>query len=99
MSGVFNSCAAVAENAHSLAAILALQIVEIVRRGYSHVLFPGTTFGKDLAPCVAARLDVQQISDIMAVHGPSSFDRPTYAAMSSAKSDAALPRRCRTGHV
>lgn len=68
-----------AQNAHSLAAIFAPQIVEIARRGYSHVLFPGTTFGKDLAPRVAAKLDIQQISDIMAVHGPSSFDRPTYA--------------------
>ncbi len=67
-----------AENAHILAATFAPQIVEL-SKGYSHVLFPGTAFGKDIAPRVAAKLDVQQVSDIMAVHGASSFDRPTYA--------------------
>ena len=67
-----------AENEHELAAVLAPQIAEIAA-GYSHVLFPGTTFGKDLAPRVAAKLDVQQISDVMAVHGATSFDRPIYA--------------------
>ena len=68
-----------AENAKPMAAILAPQIVEIAKGGYSHVLFPGGTFGKDLAPRVSALLDVQQVSDIMAVHGATSFDRPIYA--------------------
>ena len=67
-----------AANAQPMAAILAPQIVEL-SKGYSHVLFPGTTYGKDLAPRVAAKLDVQQVSDIMAVHSPTSFDRPIYA--------------------
>jgi electron transfer flavoprotein alpha subunit len=68
------------ENDHALAAVLAPQVVEVVRQGgYTHVLFPGTTFGKDLAPRVAAKLDVQQVSDIMAVHGPTRFERPIYA--------------------
>ncbi|WP_420466100.1 electron transfer flavoprotein subunit alpha/FixB family protein [Panacagrimonas sp.] len=66
-------------NDHALAAILAPQIVELAGGGYTHVLFPGTTFGKDLAPRVAAKLDVQQVSDIMAVHSATSFDRPIYA--------------------
>ncbi len=71
-----------AANDHALAATLAPQIVELAQKydgGYSHVLFPGTTFGKDLAPRVAAKLDVQQISDIMHVHSATSFDRPIYA--------------------
>ncbi|MEC9358779.1 MAG: FAD-binding protein [Pseudomonadota bacterium] len=68
-----------AENAKPMAAMLAPQIVEIAKGGYSHVLFPGGTFGKDLAPRVSALLDVQQVSDIMAVHGATSFDRPIYA--------------------
>ncbi|SEQ99696.1 electron transfer flavoprotein alpha subunit [Solimonas aquatica] len=68
-----------AANTQALAALLAPQIVEVAKSGYTHLLFPGTTFGKDLAPRVAAKLDVQQVSDIMAVHGASSFDRPTYA--------------------
>ncbi len=67
-----------AANANPVSAVLAPQVAELAA-GYSHVLFPGTTFGKDLAPRVAAKLDVAQVSDIMAVHGPSSFDRPTYA--------------------
>jgi electron transfer flavoprotein alpha subunit len=66
-------------NAQATAAVLAPQVVELAKGGYTHVLFPGTTYGKDLAPRVAARLDVQQVSDVMAVHGASSFDRPTYA--------------------
>ncbi|MDP9141288.1 MAG: FAD-binding protein [Pseudomonadota bacterium] len=67
-----------AANAHPVAAILAPQVAELAK-GYTHVLFPGTTFGKDLAPRVAAKLDVQQISDIMATHGATSFERPIYA--------------------
>lgn len=67
-----------AANDHALAATLAPQVVELAK-GYSHVLFPGTTFGKDLAPRVSAKLDVQQVSDIMHVHSATSFDRPIYA--------------------
>lgn len=68
-----------AENGHALAVVVAPQVVELAQQGYSHVLTPGTTSGKDLLPRVAAKLGVQQISDIMAVHGATSFDRPIYA--------------------
>ncbi|TXH03477.1 MAG: electron transfer flavoprotein subunit alpha/FixB family protein [Nevskiaceae bacterium] len=68
-----------AANDHALAVVLTSQIVELASKGYSHVLVPGTTFGKDLAPRVAAKLGVPQVSDVMAVHSASSFDRPTYA--------------------
>lgn len=47
--------------------------------GYSHVLAPSTTFGKDLMPRAAALLGVGQLSDIMAVEGPYRFKRPIYA--------------------
>ncbi|MGL6291762.1 MAG: electron transfer flavoprotein subunit alpha/FixB family protein [Silanimonas sp.] len=67
-----------AENAHALAAVLAPQIAKLAS-GYSHVLLPSTTFGKDLAPCVAALLGVAQVSDLMAVDGPHAFKRPIYA--------------------
>lgn len=67
------------ENAYPIAALLAPQIVLLAQNDYSHVLFPGNSFGKDLAPRVAALLDVQPISDIMTVHGPAEFDRPIYA--------------------
>jgi electron transfer flavoprotein alpha subunit len=67
-----------AANAHALAQVLAPQIAEVAR-GYSHVLGPSTTFGKDLMPCVAALLGVAQVSDISAVEGAHRFKRPIYA--------------------
>ena len=69
-----------AANANPVAAVLAPQIAELAKtRGASHVLAPGSTFGKDLLPRVAALLGVPQVSDIMLVHAPNRFDRPTYA--------------------
>ncbi|MBI2383178.1 MAG: electron transfer flavoprotein subunit alpha/FixB family protein [Gammaproteobacteria bacterium] len=69
-----------AANANAIAAVLAPQIVELAKaRAATHVLVAGSTFGKDLMPRVAALLGVPQVSDAMAVHGPNSFDRPTYA--------------------
>ncbi|MEP7042424.1 MAG: electron transfer flavoprotein subunit alpha/FixB family protein, partial [Dokdonella sp.] len=68
-----------AENAHPIAALLAPQIVAVAKNGYTHVLAPSTTFGKDLAPRVAALLGVAQVSDIMAVEGAHTFKRPIYA--------------------
>jgi electron transfer flavoprotein alpha subunit len=67
-----------AANAHAMAQVLAPQIAQIAG-GYTHVLGPSTTFGKDLMPCVAALLGVAQVSDIMAVDGPHNFKRPIYA--------------------
>ena len=67
------------ENAHPLAAVLAPQIVAAARNGYTHLLFPSTTFGKDVAPRVAALLGVGQVSDIMSVANAHTFTRPIYA--------------------
>ena len=67
-----------AENAHALAAVLAPQVAKAAA-GYSHVFAPSTTFGKDLAPRVAALLGVAQVSDVMAVEGSHTFKRPIYA--------------------
>jgi electron transfer flavoprotein alpha subunit len=50
-----------------------------IAKGYSHILAPATTFGKNIAPRIAAKLDVAQISDITAVDSADTFQRPIYA--------------------
>ena len=66
-------------NAHALAAVYAPQIAAVAKNGYTHVLAPSTTFGKDLAPRVAALLGVAQVSDIMKVVDAHTLQRPIYA--------------------
>lgn len=68
-----------AANAHPMAVVQAPQVVELAARGYTHILFAGTTCGKDIAPRVAAKLGVSQVSDIMHVNSANNFDRPIYA--------------------
>jgi electron transfer flavoprotein alpha subunit len=46
---------------------------------YSHILAPSTAFGRNVAPRIAALLDVAQVSDVVAVNAPDVFDRPTFA--------------------
>jgi electron transfer flavoprotein alpha subunit len=56
-------------------ALLAAQLME----GFDAFLAPATTTGKNIAPRVAAQLDVMQVSDILSVEGPKTFTRPIYA--------------------
>src|SRR4051812_48710271 len=63
---------------HFLAENLAAQVLAIAST-YSHILFPATAGGKNVAPRVAARLDVAQISDVTKVCGSDTFERPIYA--------------------
>jgi electron transfer flavoprotein alpha subunit len=64
--------------ANGLAENVAAQVLAIAS-SYSHILFPATASGKNVAPRVAAKLDVGQISDITKVESPDTFERPIYA--------------------
>jgi electron transfer flavoprotein alpha subunit len=64
--------------AHGLAENMAAQVLAIAS-SYSHILFPATASGKNIAPRVAAKLDVGQISDVTKVDSPDTFERPIYA--------------------
>ncbi len=50
-----------------------------IAKDYSHIVAPATAYGKNIAPRVAAKLDVAQISEITAVISPDTFERPIYA--------------------
>lgn len=63
---------------HGLAENMASQILGLAGN-YSHILFAASSAGKNIAPRVAARLDVAQISDIVAIESPDTFVRPIYA--------------------
>jgi electron transfer flavoprotein alpha subunit len=63
---------------HGLAENVAAQVLTIAG-AYSHILFPATASGKNVAPRVAATLDVGQVSDITKVVSVDTFERPIYA--------------------
>lgn len=63
---------------HGLAENVTEQIMAIASQ-YSHILFAATATGKNIAPRIAAKLDVAQISDVIKVNTPDTFERPIYA--------------------
>ncbi len=77
--------------AHNLAENVAAQVLAVAS-GYTHILFPATAGGKNVAPRVAAKLDVAQISDITRVESADTFARPIYAgnAMATVQSTDAV---------
>ena len=64
--------------AHGLAENVAAQVLAIAGN-YTHILFPATAAGKNVAPRVAAKLDVAQLSDVTLVVSADTFERPIYA--------------------
>ncbi|MGN7438933.1 MAG: electron transfer flavoprotein subunit alpha/FixB family protein [Alcanivorax sp.] len=89
IAGVSKVIKADAEHlAHPLAEEIAPILVDLAG-DYSHILAPATTFGKNVMPRVAALLDTQQISDIIAVESADTFKRPVYAgnAIATVKSN------------
>lgn len=78
--------------AHGLAENLAAQVLALhADCAYSHILFPATASGKNVAPRVAALLDVAQISDITRVLAADTFERPIYAGNAIATVQSADP--------
>ncbi len=80
-----------AENANGLAENIA-PLIASMAGGYSHILAPATTYGKNIMPRVAALSDTAQISDIIAVIDKDTFQRPIYAgnALATVQSGDAL---------
>ena len=64
--------------AHGIAENVA-PLMQALASGYTHLMAPATTAGKNIMPRVAALLDVMQISDIIAVESADTFQRPIYA--------------------
>ena len=64
--------------AHNLAENLS-KLVCTISSDYSYIMTSATTFGKNLLPRISAKLDVQQISDIISVESEDTFKRPIYA--------------------
>ncbi|MBC2651780.1 electron transfer flavoprotein subunit alpha/FixB family protein [Novosphingobium aerophilum] len=78
--------------AHALAENVAPLIVALMA-GYDAFVAPATSHGKNVAPRVAALLDVMQVSEVLSIDGPKTFTRPTYAGNAIAtveSSDAKL---------
>src|SRR5690625_103245 len=80
---------------HALAENLAKQVVAVAEP-YQHIVFPSSTFGKNVAPRVAALLDVAQISDVLTVISGDEFTRPIYAGNAIATVQCADPKKVLT---
>ncbi|MBA1205423.1 electron transfer flavoprotein subunit alpha, partial [Pseudomonas capeferrum] len=76
----------------NIAPLVAALVDESGGKAYSHVLAPATSNGKNILPRVAALLDVDQISEIIAVESADTFQRPIYAgnAIATVQSSAAI---------
>ncbi|MGF6817047.1 electron transfer flavoprotein alpha subunit [Paraburkholderia atlantica] len=68
-----------------------LTLVRDAAKNYTHILAPATAYGKNVAPRIAAKLDVAQISDITAVDSADTFERPIYAGNAIAIVQSADP--------
>lgn len=77
--------------ADGLAENVAAQVLSVAAP-YSHILFPATAAGKNVAPRVAAKLDVAQISDVLSIESADTFTRPIYAGNAIAKVQCADPK-------
>jgi electron transfer flavoprotein alpha subunit len=93
-AGIQNVGKVLHADAPHLADFLAENVATLITgiaKGYSHILAPATSHGKNVMPRVAALLDVQQISDICAVESADTFVRPIYAGNALATVKSADP--------
>ena len=81
--------------AEGLAENVAAQVLAVAS-GYSHIFFPATASGKNVAPRVAAKLDVGQLSDISKVLSADTFERPIYAGNAIATVQCSQPVKVAT---
>ena len=81
--------------AEQLAENVAAQVLAVAS-GYSHIFFAATAHGKNVAPRVAARLDVGQLSDISKVISADTFERPIYAGNAIATVQCSQPVKVAT---
>ena len=81
--------------AEFLAENVAAQVLAVAS-GYSHFFFPATAAGKNVAPRVAAKLDVGQLSDISKVISADTFERPIYAGNAIATVQCSQPVKVAT---
>jgi electron transfer flavoprotein alpha subunit len=81
--------------AEFLAENVAAQVLAVAS-GYSHIFFPATANGRNVAPRVAAKLDVAQLSDITKVVSPDTFERPIYAGNAIATVQCTQPVKVAT---
>ena len=81
--------------AEGLAENVAAQVLAVAS-AYSHIFFPATASGKNVAPRVAAKLDVGQLSDISKVISADTFERPIYAGNAVATVQCSQPVKVAT---
>ncbi|MEA3039157.1 MAG: electron transfer flavoprotein alpha subunit [Sphingomonadales bacterium] len=82
--------------AHQLAENVAPVAVDLVRDHCDYFVAASTTTGKNVAPRVAAMLDVMQISDVIGIEGPDTFVRPIYAGNAIATVKSSDPKKVLT---
>ena len=85
-------CAELAALEHQLAEAVA-PVAAALMDSHDAFVAPATTTGKNIAPRVAALLDVMQITDILSVEGPDTFTRPIYAGNAIATVKSKDPKK------
>lgn len=73
-----------------------VRILESLAGQYSHIVAAASATGRDVAPRLAARLDLMPVTDIVAIHGPTRFDRPIYAGNAIETVSSPQPRQILT---